>query len=318
MVIAQHPGVVRPRQALDAVRAAHVGLDVILVALDRQLEALRPGRREHQLAEHAAAAGRLRIGLRARIAFATGLAPVFGLLALAMAHRDQARPSLATEGGGCTGEQALVRAVEADPGAEVRGIPGTPIVRRVLGHERDHPAERVGAVQRARRTTHHLDALERVQIDEVAVGTGEAADRERVRHRDAVGLDAHTVATEATDADVVEAETTEAAADGDAGLVTEQIGDVPHQQRVHARTVDDVDGGGHIADRPLCAGGGDDDLVELAHLALGRGENGGGRQAQGQGYGQQAGTHGTLAKWTSASWRARSNGAGGQPLGRGR
>src|SRR5690606_5450226 len=164
---------------------------------------------------------------------------------------------------------------------------------------------RIRAVKRTGGATHDFGTLERVHVDEVAVGVGEAADGEGVRHHDSVGLDAHPVAAQAADADVADTEAAEVLAHGDAGLVAEQVAQVAHQQLVHALAGDHVDRVRHVGDVALGAGGGDDHAVEL-----GRGGGGGGRggdslrrigggvrggrgigQQRGQGHGEQGGTH---------------------------
>ncbi|GGK12551.1 hypothetical protein [Luteimonas terricola] len=76
------------------------------------------------------------------------------------------------------------------------------------------------------------------------------------------GLGAHA------DAD---AEAAEAGAHGDARLVAEQVLEVADDQFVHALTIDDADGIGHVDNHALGAGGGDRDAVELDGARSGRG-----------------------------------------------
>ena len=282
--------------------AQHLGVGLVLVAFHGQAEALVRARREHQLRQQAAAVAFLRIG-GCGAAGAADLAHVLGLLALAMAYRHQSRPAFAAERRGGAAEQAVPVALVAELEAEVAVLAVLEVIRGILGDEGDNAAERVGAVQRTGRAAHYLDALERVEVDEVAVGVGEAADRERVRHRDAVDLDAHAVAAEAADADVAEAEAAGAVGHGDAGLVAEQVLEVADQQLVHALAFDHVDRVRHVGDGALGAGGGDHDAAEFGgDVVVGIGRRGGRKglragdagQGDAQGQGQQGRTHAGL------------------------
>ena len=332
VVVAGDQRVGRAGQRLQSVRGQHVGVCAVLVAFRGQAEALLGARREHQLREQAAAVALLRVRFRPRRAFAADRALVPGFLSLAIAHGSHARPAFAAERGRSAAEQAVPTAFMTELEPEV-GIPaGLQIVRGILGDERHHAAECVGAVKRTGRAAHHFDALERVEVDEVAVGVGEAADGERVRHRDAIGLDAHAIAFEPADADAADAETPEAGRGGDARFVAEQVLQVAHQGIVHALAVDHVDRVGHVDDGALGAGGGNDDAIELGYAAIcGRrrrrrgGSFGVGGFAMGDGHagqrqaqreGQQVGTHvglddggtiGELASGVAGSgrpWRA--------------
>ena len=289
-------------QRLQPLRRQQVGVRMVLFALQRQLQALRCGRREHQLGQHAAAGAILRVGRGAAAAHAFDLAHVAHFLALATADRRHARPALAAEGDGGARAQAIPLAVVAEPQSGVGILARLQVVRRILGHERNGAAQRVGAVQRAGGTAHDFDPLEGVDVDEIAVGIGEAADREGIRHGDAVGLDAHPVAAEAADADVADAEAAIGLADGDSGFVAEQVLEVADQVLVHLRAVDLVDGGGHVGDGAFGAGGDHDHAIEVAGVVgaavrMGRGCGlgvGGDGECGEQRQGKRMGTHASL------------------------
>ena len=278
-------------QRLVALLGQQIGVGTVLVALHRQAEALPFSRREDQLRQQATAVPLLRIGQRACAADAGDIALILGFLTLPMAHADQAAPALAAERRGGVAEQAIPAAVIAKAEAEVRILPVVEIVRRVTGDEGHHAAERVRAVQRTGRSTHDLDLLQRIEVDEVAVRIREAADRERIRHRDAIGLDAHAVALQAADAETAQAEAAEAGGHRDAGLVAHQALDVAHQAVVQFLAIDDTDRVGYVGDGALAARGGDLDALELPRGGVG-GRFGTGMAGKGQphGRGEQRGT----------------------------
>ena len=257
VVFGDHRIVERAGEGLQSLRSEQVGVGIVLVAFHGQPETLVFARREHQLGQQAAAVAILRVGLGARAADTADFALVLGFLALPMADRDQSRPAVAAERGGRAAEQAVPAAVVAELEAKVGVLAFLQVIRRVLGDEGDGAAQRIGAIQRTGGAAHDFHALERVQVDEVAVGVGEAADGERIRYRDAIGLDAHAVTAQAADADVAQAETAEAAADGDAGFVAEQVLEVADQQFVHAFAFDHIDRVGHVGDGAFAARGGD-------------------------------------------------------------
>ena len=229
-----------------------------------------------------------------------------------MADRDHARPAITASGDGGASEQAVPVGFVAELQADMAALAASQIVFGIFGAERHHATQRVGAVQRAARATQHLDLLQGVEIDEIAVGVGETADRERVRHRDAVGLDQHAVAAEPADADVADAETPETRRHRDARLVAEQILEVAHQTFVHRLAVDHIDSVRHIGQGARRARGDDDFAVEFMNDAAavgGRGavgrdgfrsgglrerRSGGQGKAKREGQGQRIRMHGGL------------------------
>lgn len=136
-----------PRQRLQAALGQQVGVGRVLVAFDGQGELLVLVRREHQLAQQAAAVALLRIGLRARTADAAHTPLVLGFLALAVADIDQPAPALTTEGGGCAAEQPAPTTVVAETDAEIGVLAVMQIVGRILRDERHNATECVRAVQ---------------------------------------------------------------------------------------------------------------------------------------------------------------------------
>src|SRR5690606_14741566 len=238
--------VVRAGQRLQAAAGEHVGIGGLLVAFHGQAEALVGGRGEDQLGQQAAAVAILRVRLRARGAFAADLALVLRFLALAVVDHGHARPAFAADRDGGAGGQRVPAAFRAQAHADVAVLAVGEIVGRILGGECHGAAQCVGAIQRTCRAAHDLGPFERVDVNEVAIGVGIAADGPGVRRRDAVDLDAHAVGVEAADADAADAEAAEARGDADAGFVAEQAGQVVGEQLVHAFAVDRVDGGGDI------------------------------------------------------------------------
>ena len=225
----------------------HVGIGVVLVALHRQPEALVLAGRVHQLGQDAATIAFVRVGRGAGVVEAAHLALVFGLLALAVVDVDHAAPALATERGGDAAQHAVPVAVVAEFQADVAVLAIVEIIQRILGDEGDHTTQRVRTIQRTGRTTHDLHPLEGLQIGEIAVGIRKRADVEAGRHGNAVGLDAHAVAIQATDADAADTEAGSTAGGRQAGFVAQQITQVVHQLVIQAFPVDHIDGGGHIA-----------------------------------------------------------------------
>ena len=300
VVARDHAIVGGARQRLIPLLGQQIGIGIVLVAFHRQAEPLSFARCKDQLRQQAAAVPFLRIRQRARGTDATDIALVLGLLALPVAHADQAAPALAAEGRGGVAEQAVPAAVEAEAEAEVRILAVIEIVRRILGDERHDAAERIRAVQRTGRPAHDLDLLQRVQVDEVAARVGEAADRERVRYRNAIGLDAYAIAFQAADAEATQAEAAEAGGHGHAGLIAHQCLDVADQAVVQFLAIDDADRVRHIRDGALAARGGNLDARQFIRIgAGGRGRSriGGGSgmgmagKGQPHGRGEQRGTH---------------------------
>ena len=260
-----------------------IGLRIVLVAFHGQAQALAVGRGEHQLGQHAGAVALLRIGGSAGGTAAAVVALVFGLLAAAPVQHHHRAPALAAQRGGGAGRQAAPVAFIAELQPDVAVLARDQVVDRIAGHERDHAAERIRAVQGAGRAAHDLHLLERVQVDEIAVGVGVAADQEGIGHGDAIGLDPHPVSVQAADAEPAQAEAADAGGHRHARFVAHQVLDVAGQGLVQALAVDHVHRGGHVHDRPFGAGGGDLDAGEFVHGRGGIGIRTGGGVRAGRG-----------------------------------
>ncbi len=206
-------------RGLETKRIEQIGVGVVLGAFHRQAEPLLPIRREHEARQQAAAIALLRIGLGTRGAFPAHASHVPGLLALAMADHCQAAPAFTTERGGGAAEQALPVAFVTQLEAEVGVLAVPQIVGGILGDERHHATERIGTVKGTGGPAHDFHLLDRVQIDQVATGVGEAADRECIGDGNAVGLDPYAIAIQPADAETAHAEAAEAGSDADARLV---------------------------------------------------------------------------------------------------
>ena len=261
---------------------------VVLIALHGELEALLRVGRIHQLAQHAAAIDLLRIGCGAGVVAGAVIALVLRFLALAMAHGDHAAPALATERAGGAGEQAVPVAFVAELQSHIAVLVGAEVIRRILGHEGHHTAQCIGAIQRTGRATHHLDPLERFQVNEIAVSVEIAAEIEGVRHRHVVDQDRHAVAIQTADAHAAgTGEAPAGAGDRHARRVTEQILELAHQLVVQLLAVDHIHGARHLHQGALGARGGDLQTVEVMHVArrgsagIGFGFGFGGNGAQG-------------------------------------
>jgi hypothetical protein len=225
-----------------------------------------------QLGQQAATVAALRVRSGAAGAPGLDLAHVLQLLPLVVPDRDQSRPAIAAERCRGTGEEAIVFAFVAELETEGAVLAVFQIIGWVLGLEGNHPAQRVGAVQGAARATHHFHALERVEVDEVAVGVGETADGERFGYRDAIGFHPHAVAAQAADADVAQAEAANVRSHRDARLVAEQVFQVAGDLPVHFLAVDRGDRGRHVLERTLGARGRDHDAAELVDSSRSRGK----------------------------------------------
>ena len=140
-------------------------------------------------------------------------------------------------------------------------------VLRVAGAPGHDAGQRVAAVQGGRRTAQDFHPLHRLDVQQVAPGGGELADREGLGHRHAVDFHAHPVAVQAADREALPAEAGGIAQRVHARLVADQVGDGVHLAALDRLAIQLADRADHLRGRFGHLAGDHHHAVKLADRA---------------------------------------------------
>ena len=226
-------GVVRP------VKGVHVGENLVLGRLAGEAHDIVLVDVVQNLGQQVQQAGVLRVGRGTGVRFAVVVAHVAELLAIGMRKKQQSIPVIHATGQGAGLQETLVGAVVHQlQRLVVVQAEHIQVIRRVLGHEADHAANAVAAVQGRGRTANDFGRLQRIHVDVIAAGALEGTDGKAVRHAHAVHHGQDPVAADAANIETGLAEALRIVLHRHVGFVTHDVLDRAHQPALDILGID--------------------------------------------------------------------------------